>query len=384
MTSAVRVGAAVVDITPPTGLAMSGYLLRTSPATGTHDPITVRALRVDRTAVVTVDVCGLHEDSCARVRAALRACAPDLDTVLVTATHTHGGPAVVPGRLGGPVDPDYLAALEQACVDAVLAAGRTAGPAAVWFGDGADPGVARNRRRPDGPTDPSLPVVRFVDSDGATVAILTAYACHPVVLGADNTLWTADYPGIVRAELERAHPGAVAVFLTGCCGDANTGHPATVSMTPAATDRRTFAACAEAGRLIAQAVLDATPQPVAATFVDGDPVLARSGEVVVDLTDGGRWTARVSVLDWPGVRLVALPGEQFAATALSLRTAVDGPLVVFGYADGCPGYFPTCDEYAFGGYEVEDAYRYYGMPAGFAPGSAERIRDEALRLLRTT
>jgi neutral ceramidase len=83
------------------------------------------------------------------------------------------------------------------------------------------------------------------------------------------------------------------------------------------------------------------------------------------------WPAPVTVLDWGGVLLVALPGEPFAASALSLRRRLPAPVVVLGYADGCPGYVPPCEEYEAGGYEVEEAHRYYGMPATFAPGSAE-------------
>nr|WP_238345007.1 alkaline ceramidase [Actinopolymorpha cephalotaxi] len=351
---------------------MSGFLARTSAATGTHDPLTVRAVTVDGTAVVTVDACGLHEDTCQRVRERLRV--GDLTEVVVAATHTHGGPAVVPGRLGGPVDPGHLRLLEDACVDAVRTAVRGARPSRLRFGTGADPGVASNRRRPEGPTDPALPVLVWTDEAGATVAVVTAYACHPVVLGADNTLWTADYPGVVRRQLELAHPGAVAVFLTGCCGDTNTGHSAYASTLQAA-DSRTYAACERAGTAIAQAVLDTRTRAV-----EG-PVGARSAEVGVERLDGSTWTARVSVLDWSGVRLVALPGEPFAATALALRAAAPEPLLVFGYADGCPGYFPTREEYAFGGYEVEEAHVYYGARAAFAPGSAERLGAEALRLL---
>jgi neutral ceramidase len=368
----VLVGADVADVTPPVGLAMSGFLARTSPATGTHDPLTVRAVTVGSTAVVTVDACGLHEDTCARVRERLVG-ASDLTAVVVTATHTHGGPAVVPGRLGGPVDRGYLRQVEQACVEAALEARAKARPGTARFGSGADPDVTRNRRRPDGPVDTSVPVLSYVDGAGRVIAVITSYACHPVVLGADNTLWTADYPGIVRRQIEAARPGAVAVFLTGCCGDANTGHPASAS-TLEASDSRTFEACEKAGQRIAQAVLDTAVVPLAG------PTGVRSGEVVLDRSDGGTWRGRVSVLTWSGVRLVALPGEPFAATALALRRSLTGPLLTAGYADGCPGYFPTREEYAYGGYEVEEAHRYYGMPAAFAPGCAERLRDEALRL----
>ena len=62
-------GAAIVDITPPPGLMMCGYAARTEPATGTHDPLTARALVIGDTAIVVADVLGVHEDSCARIRA---------------------------------------------------------------------------------------------------------------------------------------------------------------------------------------------------------------------------------------------------------------------------------------------------------------------------
>ena len=97
------------------------------------------------------------------------------------------------------------------------------------------------------------------------------------------------------------------------------------------------------------------------------------------------WRGRVTVLNWGGVRLVALPGEIFAETALDIRrrldgVAIGGPSIVFGFADGCPGYVPPRSEYAHGGYEVDEAHRYYGMPATFAPGSAERLADAAVAL----
>src|SRR5690625_289808 len=67
---------------------------------------------------------------------------------------------------------------------------------------------------------------------------------------------------------------------------------------------------------------------------------------------------------------------------LELRAHIQGAAAVFvlGYTDGCPGYLPSAAEYPFGGYEVCDAHRYYGMPGPFAPGSLERLVEEALRL----
>jgi hypothetical protein len=55
--------------------------------------------------------------------------------------------------------------------------------------------------------------------------------------------------------------------------------------------------------------------------------------------------------------------------------------MVTGYTNGCPGYLPAKDEYKFGGYEVLDAHRYYGMPAPFAAGSAEQLVQAAVDLV---
>jgi hypothetical protein len=92
--------------------------------------------------------------------------------------------------------------------------------------------------------------------------------------------------------------------------------------------------------------------------------------------------ARVSVLNWGGVPIVALPGEIFAETALQIRQSITcKPSFIIGFAEDNPGYIPPESEYAFGGYEVDEAHRYYGLPATFAAGSAEALAEAAIALL---
>jgi neutral ceramidase len=411
----VLVGVAVLDRTPPPGLAMSGFGARVQPAVGAHDPLTVRALAVDDAVLLTVDACGLHEDFCAGVRAALGG------PVVVTATHTHGGPATVPGRLGGPVDAGYLESLAQACVAAGRQARAAREPASVSAGIGPDPGVARNRRRPDGPVHAPLGVIRLHRADGGCLATVVSYPCHPVVLGADNREWTADYPGAVRRLMEAAEPGSVCLFLTGCCGELNTGHRADASHSLGAAAARTFEAAERIGQRIAGAVgeidtrrwddpdIGFADAEVALPLSVEDPAdtaaLVADWERELPAAEPGRqallrcwlgwarevapyplaaWTARVSVLRIGGVRIVALPGEPFAATARDIAERVPDPCLVLGYADGCPGYLPPAEEYRHGGYEVLEAHRYYGMPGPFAPGAAETLADLAVALAGRT
>nr|MBA2755373.1 alkaline ceramidase [Chloroflexia bacterium] len=46
-----------------------------------------------------------------------------------------------------------------------------------------------------------------------------------------------------------------------------------------------------------------------------------------------------------------------------------------------PGYIPHQSAYPAGGYEVDEAHRYYGYPACFAPEAGEAIVATALDLL---
>lgn len=410
-----RVGAAIVDITPPLGLAMAGFGARTLPAAGTHDPITARAVVVDDTALAVADVIGLSAETCARVRT--RCCLP-AERVVLAALHSHGGPASMPGRAGGGTDPAYMARLEDGLVAAIDQAAANARPARLLAGFGADPDVARNRRHADGPLDRSVPVLRFDGDDGRTIAVVVGYACHPVVLGADNLLWTADYPGFVRQALEAAYPDAVALFATGACGDVNTGHSARASMTVAAQAERTFARAEQLGTRIAAAALAAALTPMADTVGASESwvslalerrepatpaemaALWRAERTTAEPMRGLildhwiRWAetaaqtpsdplpGRVSLLDWGGVAIVALPGEIFSESGLAIRAAFTGrPGLVVGYAEDNPGYIPPASEFPHGGYEVDEAHRYYGLPASFAPGAAEALVAAAHRLL---
>ena len=219
MSDGTMAGAAVVDITPPPGLMMCGYAARTEPALGVHDALTARALVVGDTALVVADVLGLHEESCARIRQRTGFG----ERLVVVATHTHGGPMSMPGRGGGDADPGFLRQLEDGCVAAVRRAAERRQPARLLAGNGADPGIAFNRRSNGGPIDPTVPVLRVETIDGTPLAVAFAHGCHPVVLGAGNRLYTADFPHFARAAIEAEFPDAVALFLPGCSGDVSTG-----------------------------------------------------------------------------------------------------------------------------------------------------------------
>ncbi len=406
----VMAGAAIVDITPKPGLEMCGYAARTEPAAGTHDPLTARALVIDDTALVVADVLGFAPESCARIRA--RSGFAD-DRVVVIATHTHGGP--MPGGCGGPADPDFLAQLEDGCVAALRQAASKRQKARLLAGNGTDPGIAFNRRSAGGPIDPNVPVLRVEAEGGAVLAVAFAHGCHPVVLGAGNRLYTGDFPHYARVAVEAAHPGAVALFLPGCSGDVSTGHSPESSISTDVPPDRTYAEAQRLGEKLAHSVgiAELTPLtgPVAAAsravelpfarneVGDLDTLAAEWESLAANAAAPAwavlyrhwaqwakttarapltPWQGRVTSFDWAGLKLVFLPCEIFAETALSLRAALPAAPVPFviSLTDGVPGYIPPRAAFPHGGYEVLEAHRYYGQPAAFAEGCAERLVGE--------
>ena len=77
-----------------------------------------------------------------------------------------------------------------------------------------------------------------------------------------------------------------------------------------------------------------------------------------------------------------LPGESFVEFGLAIKErGAPGTIVTLAYANGTPGYIPHRSAYAAGGYEVDDAFRYYGAPAAFAPEAGEAVVAAALALL---
>lgn len=415
MTWQPRVGVVSAVVSVPAGTPMAGFAARTTPSTGTHDPMTVRALVVDRVGLVSVDCCVLHEDTCAEIRQHLLT-AGVVDEVVVAATHTHAGPCIGLDRVGG----DVASVREATTTAAIDVLGRAAAQVRVCtasHGEVRGLGVAQNRRHLDTVIDPPLHVVVFDDLTGARVATLVSYPCHPVVLDGSNTLISADYIGPLRDRVE-AHHGGTCLFFTGAAGDVNTGHSAEASYTTHGAGMRTFAEALRIGHLLADAAISADlalldgPGPAAVRTsqvelalspVDRELIAQQAQQWRAECAEGSpraallqtwiawsenlpaepetTWTARVGTLFWGPLRVVTLPGEPFLAAAELLTEGRDDPVLVLGYCDGVPGYLPSSGEYALGGYEVADAHRYYGMPAGFERGSLERLVAVASRHL---
>lgn len=442
----VQVGFCALPLTPAVDMPMAGFAARTQPSSGVHDEIYVRAMVVSDaqpdavpTALVVADLVSLPPAQTDEIRAEIaRTVGIPASAVIVATTHTHGGPATDERTEASPLVSEYASCVRRIVVQAVEAAAAQRHPARMLLGFGNEPTVGKNRRRAGGVVDPAVPTIRVEDADGRVVGIVCCYACHPVTLGPDNRLITADYPGAVVRTLEAVYPGAVAMFVTGCAGQINTGHSATASLSVGPSEFRSFREMSRLGTAIAGAAIQTseqiagprgTPSAVAPGTSPASAVRAvtvavaaprlpsgdaasfrelasnwqrRLAELPPDDADAqvesdqlNRWVGwadrmaagaphadvvplDVTALRWGDIVVVGLPGEPFVEFGLEIRERAPVPVVVAGYANGCPGYVPHRSAYDEGGYEVLHAHRVYGAPAAFAPEAGEQLVEAAL------
>ena len=210
---------------------MSGYALREGPAVGIHDNLYARALYLrgfeEEFAIVVADILGVDSDLyyeiANRVEQELGISPGKL---VVLGTHTHSGPALQSYWTDVEVS-TLREVFVMKIVEALKAATRKLTEVKVADGIGELRDIVVNRRSPKrGPIDPRVHVIAFY-RDSSLEAILSNYTCHAVVLGANNRLISADYPGALNRTVETL-TGAFSIFLNGTCGDINPLTPRTV------------------------------------------------------------------------------------------------------------------------------------------------------------
>jgi hypothetical protein len=281
-------------------------------------------------------------------------------------------------------------------------------PARLAMGRG-EAGFAMNRREktdkgvilgvnPEGPVDHSVPVLRVDGEDGRLRAVVFLYACHNTTLGGNVYDIHGDYAGFAEAALEERHPGAAAMFVMGCGGDANPYPRGAVEL--AREHGRTLADAVEAalaaplrpvgGSLRTAwdtASLPFAPPPareelesLARDSTTKNAAKQRHAQhLLATLDRDGRLPSNYAcpVQTWrlgDEMTLVALSGEVVVEYDLRLKKELgaDG-LWVAGYCNDVFAYVPSRRVLEEGGYEPATSMIYYGHPGPFAPEVEETL-----------
>ena len=412
-----QAGVARVKITPPQPFWMSGYAARTHPSEGIYQDLWAKALALrdaegHQAVLVTTDLIGLpraiSDEVAARVKAQSRVERQDL---VLSASHTHCGPAVRKNLAVlydfSEEDRQRVDAYGTELVDRLVeVVGRALGdlaPARLAVGHGAV-GFAVNRREPtpegvrigvnpEGPVDHDVPVLKVTAKDGSLRAVLFGYACHNTTLGGDFYQIGGDYAGFAQAELERAHPGATALFMMLCGGDQNPHPRGTLDL----ARQYGQALATEVGRVLGTALLPVRPPIRTALEVvplgfaphtravfeeeakSEDRFRQRRARLMLAAYDEGRPVRQtpypVQAVRFGGdLTLLALAGEPVVDYALRVKRELAGEnLIVAGYCHDVMCYIPSRRVQREGGYEAVDNMIYYGQPGPFAESVEETI-----------
>jgi hypothetical protein len=431
-----RAGAAVVDITPLEGTPLAGYY---SPrgAKGVLDKLYAKSIVLEqdgiRVALVVCDLISLPRQTVVEARQAIekRTGIPGAH-VMISATHTHTGPAVIrqsaldavvgaTNELGRRYS-DNLPALIARSVEA---ASRKLDAVSLTAAIGKEENLSFNRRfvmrdgtvswnprkldpnilRPAGPIDPDVGILRVERHAAPPLATYVNFAMHPdTVSGADVS---ADFPGVLAQLLADCQGNdMVTVFANGCCGNLNhrrigwaeqpsgpreTRRIGTVLAGAVCRTLPMLQAVNSGGLRVTSALVTLPAAQISSEDVSrakanlermADPKLPFLDKVkavqVLDVAarEGKPWDVEVQVIALNDqVAWVSLPGEIFVELGLAIKKASPFRYTFIAeLANGSIGYIPDHPAYAQGNYEV--------VSARCKEGSGELLVETAVRLLK--
>ncbi len=413
-----------IDITPPVGTLFAGYHARKGTSLGVHDPLLAQLLLLQsgdgHIVLITMDLLGVGLGFARRVRAGIEeAIGVPGRCTMIACSHTHSGPAgFLPPLVDvrPPEDPQLQSITARKLIGAALWARQRLQPAFLGVGRGEVEDIGRNRNEPvNGLLDTEVIVLRLDDAQGQPLAVVMNYGCHPTVMGYQNLLLSADYPGAARAALRRIYRHAIFMYTNGASGDVSTRFT---------RREQTFGEVDRMGRILAGEVLkvmqfivtqdrvplEALEVPVELKFrsfpgveeaqyrveqlqaaldelkAAGAPhgelrraitrLEGATGQVVLarQLGGGTHGSSEVQVLKMGDLALVGLPGEPFTGTVLQIKERSASPhTAVISYANDDQGYFPDPVSVA--------AETYEALISPYGADVAEMLRDVALQFL---
>lgn len=202
-------GSARTNITPKYPIAMGGFGQRAQKESiGVHDPLFAKSLFLSRgdqkLLWITADLVCIPTGLAQRVERALAQEGLKAEEICLCASHTHSGPEVMEYFVQTEAVEEYSESLVQAFTEVGKAALRQPRAARLKMGTGSVDFML-NRRTRGRPNIVDERVFALLVEDQPTNrprAVLFGAGVHPVTLGHDNLLISADFPGYAQKQLE--------------------------------------------------------------------------------------------------------------------------------------------------------------------------------------
>jgi len=184
--------------------------------------------------MVVLDAIGIFHDDVVTIRKMVAQKNPDLDHIIISATHCHEVPDLM-GLCGerfyrSGVDPEYMQYVQEQTVKAILQARENQRPAYIKLAkiDSIGDDLVRDSRPPK-VLDEKIHLMQLCDAQTDSIfGLLMNWGNHPETLASDNLWITADFAhywidglekGIIYDNmLKRAGIGGTVVFANGAIG----------------------------------------------------------------------------------------------------------------------------------------------------------------------
>jgi hypothetical protein len=425
-----RAGAAKLLVTPSEPIWLSGYASRTQPSQGVLQDIYVKAAAFESngetSVLLTSDLQGLDLATIDAVTSrAHHQFGVPRERIVLNYSHNHSSPVTgqvlhlyydLPPAQRAVVD-RYTAWLTGRMVEVIGLAIANLAPAELSFEQGlAGFAVNRRRARPGGrqlpgPVDHDVPVLAIRTPGGPLRAILFGYSCHTTALSGYQI--SGDYAGFAQHALEQRYPGATALFVQGCGGDANPLPRIMNSDAPEAVElaRNYGLILARAVQAVLRAPMQSVDGPLRTSYaviqvpfrtppsreaLEARLAQARGGkrrqvQYLLDklLRDGRLPTSHPYPIQvWrfgSSLNFVALTGESVVDYCLRFKKEFGHDSTwVAGYNNELLSYIPSLRVLREGGYEGVDDMDEYGLPAPYAEELEELIAAKVAELMRAT
>ena len=444
--SNLKVGFARSNINPPMGIPIRGYY-KPRFAEGILDDIEVNVMAVEcgevKTLLITVDHCGIEQVLSSEFRkSASEATGVPEENIIISATHTHTAPQLEINSEDELIN-EYTGFVTRRIADVAKFAVEDLKDAKMGYGKGTAPNVAFVRRyvmkdgsiktnpgvnnpdivRPVGETDESVNVIRF-DREGAETVVFVNFANHPDVVGGSKI--SADWPGLLRKDVEKFLDNTKCIFFNGAQGDVNhvNVHPTAGDFNGMFVDFDDVSRGYSHAEYIARVVLGGILQTYdKVNYIDVDAVYSKQVVINVpsnrpdpkdipeahrinDLHNAGKdselpyegmmlttvvaeaarmvrlengpdaFDMRLSAMAIGPVAIIGIPGEPFSGIGIELKKTEGFDMILpCCLTNGSEGYFPMQDSYDEGGYEARSSR--------FKAGVAEYIIEEGKKLLKS-
>ncbi len=436
-----KVGFSRVNINPMMGIELAGYFIERR-ADGILDDLEANAIAIEqggeRVLMISIDHVGIEKELIQVYKPMIiKATGVPEDHIFISCTHTHTGP-----KTRGELDDkalSYIDFLGRRLCDVSVFAIADLKEAKMGYGIGKAPNIAFVRRfrmkdgsiqtnpgvnnpnivAPVGDVEERVSVLRFDRKDAETV-VLVHFGNHPDVIGGNKI--SADWPGMLRRNTEKALDNVKCIFFNGAQGDVNhvNVHPTVGYLNGCFIDfddvARGYGHANYMSRVILGGVLQVFDK---VHYVDVDRISAKLRDIQIasnkadpaDLPEAHRINdlheaGKDSELPYEGMMLttvvaeaarmvrlenapdafeipitglrigpicfIGIPGEPFTGIGRGIRDTDDphgfDMILPVCITNGYEGYFPMKDSYDEGGYEARSS--------PFKAGVAEKIIEE--------